>query len=168
MIIFPNSESESLALIEYLETIDGKDISSDERKILLKVFDSTEHFGLRDFIGVTLIEIPEETLFPLLIKKIRENIHTKYVSTLIFCCSYYDCSKFIQLFVDVIIVKSDMCLADAMGVIRNMKKIDNYENEYATNKLLAYLEEEKLYISESKQEDVTDVINFLKKRYKEE
>jgi len=164
MFLKPKNEADAGTLLEELKKLDAGKLREDDCNILREIMAETPYTGLRDLICLTLVEAEDEELYPYLIKKIKENIHTKYVSTLIYCASHYDCSDDVQVFVDLLILKSDMAFADAYGAFSNMDSIDDEELSYAINKLKAYLE--TISPDNNKYSDIEAVIEFLKKQDK--
>jgi hypothetical protein len=139
----PESLQEAEALLEKIKALDGAMFSDmdilDLGYIMLNV---TEDFrGLRSIIALRYSEANNRLCIPFLIEAIKRNIHTQYVSSLIHACSQYDCSEHLQLFVDLLILKDNMCFVDAYYVIENMKSLnDKLDKVYAVNKLKAFLE----------------------------
>lgn len=139
MIKVPSDETEAEALLEMLKVTNGKTISEMDLPVLREVFLTTAYSGLRDAIADTLVEAEDEGLYPILIKKIKDVIHTRYVGNLIYAASSFDCSDDIQLFIDLLILKDDICFMQAFYVLPVMDSIDDDERQYALNKLHAYL-----------------------------
>lgn len=167
MIAIPGNEGESQQLLDFLEATDAKTLSESDKAILRKIFDITPYSGLCNMIAKKLVEAKDEDLYLHLIKKIKEVIHTKYVSTLVYWINNYECWEDFQVFIDLIILKSDMCLATAMGVVNDMsyENISTEEIQYGINKLKLYLT--TVAEGTSKNEDVQLVIEFLGKRLAE-
>lgn len=159
MYLIPKSKNQAEALLEHLKKIHGKSIDKKELQTLRDIFSSTPYPGLRDCIAETLVEAEDEAFYPYLINKIKEVIHTKYVSNLIIAAENYNCAEDIQVFIDLVILKADICLAFAMRVVWVMEDIEGQECKYAINKLKAY--RESLDPSSSKYEDMTIIINRL-------
>ncbi len=158
----PQNEQEAEELLEMLKKNDiSKKFDVKDAKTLRYIMDSTPYLGLRDLICIRLVEFEDEELYPYLIKKIKENIHTRYISTLVYCCSYYDCAEDVQLFIDLLILKSDMAFADALSVFLNMGTIDEEERKYAVNKLLTFLE--IIGETDDRYNEINRVIRMLEK-----
>ena len=81
--------------------------------------------------------------------------------------NHYECWEDFQLFIDLIILKSDICLATAMGVVNDIsyEYVPISEIQYGMNKLKLHLT--TLAEGTSKKEDVGSVIEFLEKRLAE-
>ncbi len=155
----PQTETEAEELLEHLKNIHGGDLKPVECDALRAVFVETTYPGLRDLIGRTLVEAADEDLYPLLIQKLKENIHTDHIGHLIGCCTSYECSDDLQLFIDIVILKSGISVFGAIDVISNMKYIDENERVDAINKLVAY--RDTLDKSHIKYESVEDLVLFL-------
>ena len=84
MIVIPTDENESQKLLDFLEATDAKRLPDDDKEMLRNIFDVTPYPGLRNLITKRLVEAQDEDLYPHLIKKIKDVIHTKYVSTLVY------------------------------------------------------------------------------------
>ncbi|WP_276134117.1 hypothetical protein [Polluticoccus soli] len=159
--IVPRNEAESTELFEYLKKVDNQDLTVDERTILRTVFEKTEYAGMREIIARIMIDLEDEEMYSYLIRKVKACIHTKNVAFLVYCCSFYECSEDLQLFIDIIILKpsTDRCIASAVEVFKKIENIPEEERIYALNKLLAYRETLESYTE--KYEDVSIVIDWL-------
>lgn len=164
MITLPTNEIESQNLLDFLEAIDVNTLSVDDKKMLRKVFDETSYPGLCNMIMQRLVDAQDEALYPHIIKKIKEVIHTKQVSNLVYFINNYECWEDFQVFIDLVILKSDMCLATAMGVVNDMsyEYIAAEEVQYGINKLKLYAD--SIPDNAFKLEHVQEVIIFLERK----
>lgn len=137
----PKNEQEATKLLEILNRLNGQSFNDKDilelGTIMLNVDDN--YRGLRGVIAMRYSEADNKLCVPFLIEAIKRNIHTKYVSSLIYACSFYDCSEHLQLFVDLLILKTDMSFVDAYYVIEKMTLTDELDKRYAINKLKAFL-----------------------------
>ncbi|RYE51944.1 MAG: hypothetical protein EOP48_17535 [Sphingobacteriales bacterium] len=157
----PTNEIEAEALGIFLCDNNGKDLSEDDLVVLKEIFRETEYPGLRHTIADTMIEAADESFYEDLILKIKETIHTKFIGPLIYVAENYYCEKDLQVFVDIIILKDDMSMLDAMFTIDAMEqdRIPPLERMYAINKLNAHLD--SLKETEEKYELVKGIIDLL-------
>jgi hypothetical protein len=136
----PKNLQEAEVVLLKIKTLNGAELSDMDIEGLGNILKNSEYGGLRDAIALKFSETKNEKCIPFLVEAIKRNIHTKYVSTLIYACSHHDCSNHLQLFVDLLILKDDICFLDSFCTIKAMNKIESeIERSYAINKLKAFL-----------------------------
>ncbi|GAO41943.1 hypothetical protein [Flavihumibacter petaseus] len=124
-----------------MKEFNGKYFDAIQLKQLGEVLIATNSSGLRDIIALKFIEANHSGSEEYMVTAIKKNIHTKFVSTLIYACSQFDCAEHFQLFVDLLILKRDMSFVDAYYAIVAIKKPIYFgDREYGVNKLRAFLE----------------------------
>lgn len=137
----PKNDKELTDLHQYIKDIDGASLQTNDIVSLGKILVNTQSSGLRDVIAMRFIDAKNDLCVPFPIEAIKKSIHTKFISSLIYACSHYDCSDYLQVFVDLLILKSDMSFVDSWYVIENMAgPIEKGEIMYASNKLRAFIE----------------------------
>jgi hypothetical protein len=158
--IIPQNEEEAKGLLEQIKLLDGKDLNEEDILELGSIAVNTAYPGLRDMIALKFSDSISTQCIPFLIEAIKKNIHTQYISTLIYACSHHDCSEHLQLFVDLLILKKDMSFIDSYYVIRNMNNLsDKMDNLYAINKLKAFLN--NVEIDFDLRNELVEAINLL-------
>lgn len=136
----PQSEEELADLHARIKLLKGSELSNAQVIMLGNIMAESDSGGLRDIIAIKFADANNRSCVPFLIEALKRNIHTQYVSSLIYACSKYDCSEYLHLFVDILILKKDMSFVDAWYTIKNMKDpISDLERIYAANKLRAFL-----------------------------
>jgi hypothetical protein len=157
----PKDEQEASTLLEQLKQKSGKELSSQEIETLGSIMVSSEYPGLRSLIALKFEEALDPVAAPFLITTIKKNIQTKYLSTLIFSCSHFDCSEDIDLFIDLLMVKTDISFYESIWAIKNCKSVTVEVKDYSIARLSAYLDrigkEDKYY------EDISMTIEILRR-----
>ena len=122
-----------------LKSMQPESISSKDRADLVFIMTRTPYENLRGRIALTLSYTGETALLPVIAKLIQDNIHTKFVGTLIYSCSNLDSYEYLGLFTDIIMVKEDSTVSDAFTVLQKIKSpVDPKQKRYCIHKLKAF------------------------------
>ena len=136
-----STEEDYNSLMKELKSTDFTKLTQENIDELHFMMCHTEYTGLRDRIAILIAKTRNEAILISLIALIKQNINTKFIGSLIYACIHFDCSKYIELFVDIIMVKDDSTGVDAYLVIKAIKSpIDPNIKTYCVNKLTALSE----------------------------
>ena len=96
---------------------------------------------IRDTIAAKFRESKNPLCLPYLIDGIKRNLNSRHVGQLISACEVFDCRDYLQVFVDVVILKSDSSILDAAFVIGESIHFYNTEVDrvFAIQKLELFL-----------------------------
>jgi hypothetical protein len=137
----------------------GQDIKSQ----LVTIFNTTKNNGIRNKIAVIFSELEDPSIVPVLINKIAEIKYSGYISTLIYACSEYDCSEWIEFFVSLVIDLDDSSYIEAMSVISEMHKPLKLSEKIVCVKRLADYQA-SMDKGNEKYQDVEDVLEWIESK----
>jgi hypothetical protein len=128
-------------LILCLKKIQPEEISDHDKKELVDIMTTTEFTNLRGRLAMFLAATQDKSILPILIGLIRAHVGTKFIGSLIYASSNYDCHEYLDVFTDIIIVKDDMTVLDAFTVIQNIKyPVESLVKQYCLGKLISFRE----------------------------
>lgn len=111
--------------IEEVKAIDQATVSEDLLKLLIDELATTQSNELRGVLAVKILEIAELGELEIDIEKIigtlARLVDTNYIGTLVWVCSYFDCSKYIELFTQIVIQKDTDAYYWALDAFENMQ-----------------------------------------------
>ncbi len=96
-------------------------LSNEEQDQILSFFTSSKSFKLLDAIALFLSDSIQDKSLNAIIEVVKRLRGSKHSSTLIFACSEFDCTKYVDLFIDIMIMEDDHSTLEAAGVIEEMK-----------------------------------------------
>jgi len=96
-------------------------ISNIVKDQLIAVFNITEDARVRDKIALIFADLRDKDLVPILVNKIDEIKYSRHITTLIYACSEYDCSEWVEFFVNLAIELDDSAYVEAISVIEEIK-----------------------------------------------
>jgi hypothetical protein len=154
-----NTVEEYNQLVQLLKKKNPLNEAIEGKRQLLEIMTHTEYTNLRGKIAIYLSDTRDKMFLPVLIDLIKSNIHTKYIGSLIYAAGQYDCHEYIETFVDVIIVKTDMTVLDSYSALQNVRlPVDLSTKNYCINKLTAYMEQ----FDENERLTIIQTIDLLK------
>lgn len=122
-----------------LKQLDPLNITDSMTSELVEIMNHTIYTNIRGKVAIKLGDTYRREVLPAIIRLIRHNIHTKYIGSMIYACEELDCHEYLELFVDIIMVKDDMTVLDAYSVIQSIKSpVDPEVKLYCINKLRAF------------------------------
>lgn len=130
--VIPTTQGEIEVFIRNLKSESEEELDVD---FLKSIFLFTKHEGLRDIIAMKIGEKRVKDFLPLIIDTVIKNIDSDNISTLIYSASMYDCSEYIDIVTDIIILKNDMSFADASATYYDMNRIDIRKCDYNLKRL---------------------------------
>jgi len=134
------SKEQLTTLADHVNNLNVNDITDKDLKVLCYILITTDYPLLRDYIAIKLKKLNNEKCLPYLISAIKLNLNTKHINFLIDACQVFDCSKYIDLFTNILILKTDSSFLEACWVIENMKYIKKEDQIYSLNKLKLFYE----------------------------
>jgi hypothetical protein len=136
----PQDEQQLVALHECVKSVDPNSLNKSDIDSLGRILATSDSAGLRDIIAYKFSHANKPACIPYLIESLKRNIRTNHISTIIYACSNYNCSEYLQVFADLLMLKQDMSFVDAWYTIENMRgPVPDPEILYAVNKLKAFL-----------------------------
>lgn len=127
---------------------------------LIAIFTSTEDARIRDKVALIFADLHNEQLVPIIIKKIEEIKYSRHITTLIYACSEYDCARWIEFFVSLVIDLDDTAYIEAIAVIEEIKlPIKSSDRIICAKRLMDYLS--SVEKGSEKYEDVARLLDFI-------
>ncbi|MBZ9612845.1 hypothetical protein [Rheinheimera maricola] len=137
-------------------------MNSGERAIdeLLITLSSSEDIKLKHAIAKTLADLDEPRIVDHLVAEINKDVNQGYIGTFVFACETFDCSKYLDLFLKLVVFgEYEVSMTSAL-VVENMSSLStpqitdgilflqnnlneaNNDNEEFIEEALAFLESE--------------------------
>ena len=134
-------DAEDSSLLQFIEAHDPKLLTKEKIEELGKLLVLSDIPIIRNTIAAKFRENKNPLCLPYLVEGIKRNLNTKYVAQLVSACEAFNCGDYLHLFVDIIILKSDITLYHALTVIRECISAVNNETEalYAIQRLELFL-----------------------------
>ena len=111
--------------IDIVETLDPNEISNTQLKKLTEELAETKNGELRHALAIKLLEVAElgeqEINLEPIIRTITMLVEKKHISALLWFCSHFDCSEYIEIFTRVVIENDTEAYVEALGVFENMQ-----------------------------------------------
>lgn len=129
-------------------------LDQDEQEIILGFFQSTKSYKLIDVIALFLSDSNQLKALDALINVVSKLKGSNHLSTPVYACSLFDCTEFIELFVDLIINENMSACIESEGVIQEMKgpiSNDTYDRiEHKIKDAIKYpKDQERIYFLEA-------------------
>lgn len=138
-------ERETERLISEISLLKRRPVSDNELHDLIEIFDITENIRIINTIAIIFSMCEREIVVDYLVKKIEALKHTKYISTLIYACSEFDCSEYLLFFVDIFVNGSYSSMIESFSVIAEMRSpIDSGQKDSAIRLIERSTREKKL------------------------
>lgn len=111
--------------IDIVETLDPSEVSNTQLKKLTEELAETKNGELRHALAIKLLEVAElgehEINLEPVIHTITKLVDRKHISTLLWFCSHFDCTEYIELFTRVVIENDTEAYVEALSVFENMQ-----------------------------------------------
>lgn len=92
-----------------------------EQDQILDFFYNVTSYKVLDTIAIFLSDSEQDKALEAIIKVIEKHRGGAHLSTLIYACSEFDCTKYASFFVDLVITENAQSCMEAIGVIDDMK-----------------------------------------------
>lgn len=132
----PSNDSELDIVMKKLDELDHNSISANDIALLKEIFVVTTYSDLREEIAIIMAKRREIGFLPILMKKLRDVLASRNIWSLIVSAKYFDCSDYLPLFVDILILQDNGCdLEAATAIAEKMNRIKEEDRKYAIQKL---------------------------------
>lgn len=158
MIDLLKSDINDFAIVKsILNEAEIKETDIDE---LLDVLLQSNNLLVANMIAFRLKKIKDSRILAVLIEVIRRPENLNKRAKLIYCCDEYDCTKYFELFVQIVLEEDGESCINSIDIISEMKgPFSNDQLSNAVNKIEAY-------IDVNKDKDKIPYLKTLKKHLK--
>lgn len=158
MIELLKSDIDDFAVVKsILNDIEIKEVNIDE---LLSVLLKTNNLLVANMIAFRLKKIKDSKILSALITVIERPGSLNKRAKLIYCCDEYDCTKYFELFMQIVFEESGESCINAIDIISEMK------GPFLSRQLSDAVDKINSYIDSNKNDDKTPYLKKLKKHLK--